>query len=1122
MAKGQDPEIKAITFSDPPIGFLGMAQDKYGYIWLSDNGNGLYKYDGNNTIVYKPEPANPNSPASGRIENLIIDRDGNIWLAHFDSGLDLFDSETETFTHFRHDDKDSTTIYSDAVRDIVEDLDGNLWVGTNSGLDKFDKKTGKFIHNFSSDPDAEILRKEHVRKLYIDRSGIVWVGTGSTFFGEETTGGLFSLNPKTGEVNMFRHTEEENSLIDNRVRAIFEDSRGVFWIGTAGDGLHTMNREDGTFTRHTCNPKNPEKLSRPPIQNIYNFGVDHISFIGEDNEGCIWIGTYGNGINRYNPKTENTTLYGPNEMGKFKIGSASLWGFLKTYDGLLWITTFDANNPFKLYKINLTPNKLKFYNLNEAPTSAAQDSNGQLYFGTANGVCKIVNEELHYLFKIYDLQDQSNQGVREIAFDEKGNIWAGTSGAGLFYFNRKTNELINYRHEPGNKNSLSNDYIGTILPQENGEIFIGTSNGLDILVPENNNFEHFELKNTIFSNSSNQRFKWVTVDKHKRIWIAGEGGVYKFDRKTGIFKKYDLGIGNEIILNLFEDVDGGVWIGTINHGLRRFDDESDSFQPVLDETGYLNKYTLVLSVGQDKNKAIWLLSERVEQLIKYDIKSNQGTLYSDDWFPENTPNYLGGLMSLSNEEILLRTQDGYYKFHPDDFIQSESAIPKPFIEKIFIKNQILTATTDSNKYKSFLENSLINLSYNQNDLSFQIGYLDYMNNKGSQPVSYKLEGYDKEWRNAISGDMISYYLLPPNKYNLQIKAQDIYGNWGEKNLSIFIAPPWYSRWWAFVIYVLIFILGIIIVDRFQRKRLLSKERERTREKELAQAREIEKAYTELKSTQAQLIQSEKMASLGELTAGIAHEIQNPLNFVNNFSELSKELIVEMNEELAVGNNQLAKEIAGDIEQNLEKINHHGKRAADIVKGMLQHSRTSTGQKEPTDINALADEYLRLAYHGLRAKDKTFNADFKTDFDENLPKINVIPQDIGRVLLNLINNAFYAVDKRAKSNDPLTPEVGMKNDQIKFVPTVTICTTSLNPPSGGRGVRITVKDNGPGINKNIVDKIFQPFFTTKPTGQGTGLGLSLSYDIIKAHGGIITVNSKENEGTEFIIILPVKT
>jgi signal transduction histidine kinase len=285
-----------------------------------------------------------------------------------------------------------------------------------------------------------------------------------------------------------------------------------------------------------------------------------------------------------------------------------------------------------------------------------------------------------------------------------------------------------------------------------------------------------------------------------------------------------------------------------------------------------------------------------------------------------------------------------------------------------------------------------------------------------------------------------------------------------------------------------------------------------------QKEELQNALNELKSTQTQLIHAEKMASLGELTAGIAHEIQNPLNFVNNFSEVSNELIDEMNEEFQKGDIKEGFAIADDIKQNLEKINHHGKRAGDIVKGMLQHSRTSPGQKQPTDINALADEYLRLAYHGLRAKDKSFNADFKTDFNPNLPKINVIPQDIGRVLLNLINNAFYAVAERQKN---LTGFQNLSGLEETYKPTVTVSTKNL-----GERIEISVKDNGNGIPEEIKNKIFQPFFTTKPTGQGTGLGLSLSYDIVKAHGGELKLETKEGEGlpagevgTEFIIILP---
>ena len=265
---------------------------------------------------------------------------------------------------------------------------------------------------------------------------------------------------------------------------------------------------------------------------------------------------------------------------------------------------------------------------------------------------------------------------------------------------------------------------------------------------------------------------------------------------------------------------------------------------------------------------------------------------------------------------------------------------------------------------------------------------------------------------------------------------------------------------------------------------------------------LQKTLTDLKSTQTLLIQSEKMASLGELTAGIAHEIQNPLNFVNNFSDLNTELIDELQEGVSNGNYEEIKTIANAIQENEQKINHHGKRAGDIVKGMLEHSRSSKGVKEPTDINALADEYLRLSYYGLRAKDKNFNAEIKTDFDESIGKINIIPQNIGRVFLNLFNNAFYAVNEQKIQNS------------ISYNPTVSVKSEKCD----GK-VRITVRDNGKGIPQKIIDKIFQPFFTTKPTGEGTGLGLSLSYDIIKAHGGEIKVESKEGEGSEFVIHLP---
>ncbi|MFN8355030.1 MAG: ATP-binding protein [Spirosomataceae bacterium] len=375
------------------------------------------------------------------------------------------------------------------------------------------------------------------------------------------------------------------------------------------------------------------------------------------------------------------------------------------------------------------------------------------------------------------------------------------------------------------------------------------------------------------------------------------------------------------------------------------------------------------------------------------------------------------------------------------------------------------------------------------------------------------------WRVITSAFDLFYYII----YKWDSNDYSGFFNWAFYNIVEIITMLWFILSFSFVLFQQFIELKKQNVQQELDKERLAKEKEVERNMLIAQQKiqlekeveertsDLKKSLEELKQTQTQLIQKEKLASLGELTAGIAHEIQNPLNFVNNFSELSEELLTEMEEEIAQGNAEEVKAISKDLKQNLAKINHHGKRASSIVKGMLEHSRASTGVKELTDINKLADEYLRLAYHGLRAKDKDFNSDFELITDEKLPRINVIPQDIGRVILNLVNNAFYAVSKR-------TNNVGEVLNLSDVKPIVKVSTKYID-----NQIIIKIKDNGIGMSEEVKAKIFQPFFTTKPTGEGTGLGLSLAYDIVtKGHGGTLEVESVEGEGTTFVITLPFKS
>jgi signal transduction histidine kinase len=398
----------------------------------------------------------------------------------------------------------------------------------------------------------------------------------------------------------------------------------------------------------------------------------------------------------------------------------------------------------------------------------------------------------------------------------------------------------------------------------------------------------------------------------------------------------------------------------------------------------------------------------------------------------------------------------------------------------------------------------LSLKYSENRLVIETGIIDFFSG-GKSGIRYKIKELNDDWQYAPANYTIRYEGLQSGRYTLVMQASNALNEFigPEKRVRFDIHPPFWKTWWAYTGYALLLIVGTWAFMHYRSRRLL-RTNQLLEEKVTQRTKQLKKSLEELKATQTQLIQREKMASLGELTAGIAHEIQNPLNFVNNFSEVSEELVDELKEEIINGNKEEAICLTDDIKANLKKVVNHGKRADAIVKSMLEHSRTGDGQKEAIDINALADEYIRLAYHGMRAKDKAFHAHFTTDFDSTIDKIEVVPQEIGRVLLNLFNNAFYAVHQKKKQLNGT------------FEPVVSVRTQKKNG-----SLEILVEDNGNGIAQSDLKKLYNPFFTTKPTGEGTGLGLSLSYDIItKGHKGEMKVYTKEGEGATFIISLPI--
>jgi signal transduction histidine kinase/ligand-binding sensor domain-containing protein len=1023
-------------------------------------------------------------------------------------GLDEYNPTTGIFTHYRHLANDPQSLGSGNVNCILEDHQGRLWVGTQNGLDLLDKKTEKFIHYRYESGNPKSLSNNFIWNIYEDHAGVIWIAAGYPFFKRNPLdgSGLNRMNPDGSFTHYLHDPKDPNSLISNSVRAMFEDSRGVFWIGTSGDGLHTMDRKTGRFERYPYNPKKPDQLSRPPLKkDKFAFDNDQVTFITEDPSGSIWMGTMWSGLNRYDTATKKITHY----EGSNGFPDSSGWNAYVSRDGILWIST-QQNNLFRVGPFAKTIN-----NMNHGVPTASflEDKDGFLWAGTdGNGLLQFdVQGKLVRHFQepgILKYKFIENR-VNCLSQSSKDSIWLGTGDDNPVIFNTITKQF--YSFSLGlNIRDLNRSGIWSIFRDKEGFRWFATGHGIVRYSDKDGSLKRYRPDEKDSGSIGANRTISFLEDRSGGFWVGTvEAGVNRLNRQTDHFRHYLPGLNG---ICLYQDTKGTIWAGT-NNGLFQYNEQEDRFFPFFDPQSEFNT-ELIFSIIEDNAKNLWVTTRSA--ILKLNPERDKILVYASKFGIPRGSISANAIYKTREGKILIGNDHGFYSFFPEEL--DKAAPPSEIIiTGLFINNRLVLPGQKSPLQRPVEELEDLILQYDQNNFAFNFASIDY---QAPEKIKYytMLEGYDDTWREAV-GEKSSYYfnVSSGRKYIFHVKAINLDGEEIHKTVTIQINPPWWETWWFRI--TAIFFAAAMLYGLQYRSRHLKKRNILLEHKVMQRTDELNNSLAELKTTQDQLIQAEKMASLGELTSGIAHEIKNPLNFINNFSEINLELITEIEEKTPTTDEPSQAEISPIIKtlkKNSEKINHHSKRIDGIVKGMLQHSRLGNANKEPVNINTLCDESLKLAYHGFRAKEKTFSASFETRFDPDLPMVMVMPQDLGRVLLNLMNNAFYAVnEKKIRNSSQSTADDPQA--ESSYNPTVIVSTRR-----SGDKLIITISDNGMGIPPEIINKIFQPFFTTKPTGEGTGLGLSMSYDIIsKSHGGEIRAKSKVDVGTDFEIILPIQ-
>ena len=786
------PEFKTSEYGYGCV--TDITQDSEGYMWFATL-NGLYRYDGYQIVAYHADATNPKSLAINWLNTVYADENGLIWIGTFGKGVDCLDPKTGVFKHYRYKSTDNKSICSDTVTMIRGDKKGFLWVGTNNGLNYFDTQTGKFIRYRHKENDSNSISDNQIRVIYKDKKGTTWFGTRSAFKSDFrqniTSGGLNRFNPKTNGFVRYQHNPNDTkTLIDNRVTAIFEDSRGTFWVGTAGDGLHTMNRDKGTFERHTYDKNYPDKLSRPPQKNTIPYVDDYIAFIKEDATKKIWIGTLTGGINRYDPITQKTSFIDVTKDSTTGLNSQCFTAFVSR-DSVLWISPWLE----EMYKVDPYLKKMSFTSFSEPLLGITQENSRALWLYGPDGLTRKdvkTGIQTKYIHDPQNPNSLSHNTVTYVSASKTNGLWVATYGGGLDYFDSRAGLFKHYKHDPHNKNSLSGDSLDSVL--EDGEnIWIGTQRGLDMMNVRTGKFSHFIHLSNDPTNLGNFRVTTLHVKDKNTVWMGtwNSRGMSILNRATGRIEKHYLeGKG---VYKIFKDSQGIIWVAS-DDGIYYYDKKTDTFLLFVDPHRF-TKVGTVFSIQEDDKKNLWLRASTA--IYKISPKRDLINIYGSDYGV--LLNNMDYFTAISKGDIAFPDQKGYF-FFKQETVSSNDIPPQIAISTIDIAGD---STANSNTKQQVRANQReLALTYDQNTFSIAFTPIHFGNPENNK-IIFKLDGIDTDWREAGNDRKAYYFNLPPGTYTFRLKACNYTGAWSAKQLIITITPPWWRTWWAYLFYGLI-------------------------------------------------------------------------------------------------------------------------------------------------------------------------------------------------------------------------------------------------------------------------------------------------------------------------------